>query len=289
MRPADMLDCALHVFMRALPIDAASALGVALSPLLGRRANPIADARARALFLRLEPGLAGDPVAAERRSAGLWRAIGRTFAEFAVAKRMLRAGRVTLDGADALDAACASGRPVILAFLHTGNWEITGAQMAWRYPGRMVAVVDLPQSKARAQIATATRAHLPIRICPAGTAMWRSALDHLARPGAILWLAADAQENGICGFPGFGQPLPAGGSAGKLVRLARRTRALVVPLSCERLSGARFVTRVLPPQDPAAMTQEAAIAALEAVFAPVARRLAGQWYMALMYRTEALS
>lgn len=289
MTTGDLLDYALHYLMRVLPIDACSGLGAALSPWLGRRANPVADARARALLLRLAPALAADPAATEARLAGLWRATGRTFAEFAAVGRIVRAGRARLDGVTALDEAFSSGRPVIVTFPHTGNWEVSLAQVALRHPHRLLVVVDLPKRVARARIATVTRARLPIAMVESVPGMWRHALAQLSRPGGVVFLAADGQEGGVCRFPAFGGPTPPGGSAAKLVRLARRAGALILPLHCERVEGAQFLTCVQPAYDPSILSLEEAIAVLDGCFEPIVRRLADQWYMALMYPSDHTS
>jgi KDO2-lipid IV(A) lauroyltransferase len=279
MNAAELREEVIYALMQALPVPACSALGAALSLHLGQKAHPAQDARARALLRRLYPDLQAHEI--DSRLREVWRGIGRSFAEFAALPRLETSPRSSIEGQDNLAVARATGRPVILAFVHLGNWEVAGIHMGQLYPNRIMVIVELPANRLRARVAAEAHARRPGVFVDAGPTMWRRALAHLENPDHMLWLAADGQEAGICHFPGFGTPVPATSNAGKLVRLAHKAGALIVPFYNERHAHARFTTHILPAFDPAGLSVPAALSELEARFEPAIRRLVTQWYMAI--------
>ena len=275
--------------MSALPIDLCSALGGTLSGPMGARRHPARDVNARTLISRLRPDLAAPEV--DAAVARLWRCTGRTFAEFAACHRILADGRVAIRGRPHLDAALASGRPLVATFLHTGNWELSFLQLAFLAPGQASLIFDPPSAPERAAIAFAVRRKAPWRrLLPKSPTVWRGALETLRQPGGILVTAADEDVAGRIGAPSFGRPLRLGSNLGKAARLAMRTGADILPFYCERLGGgARFATHVLPPVeavgDPARDEDVLGIIRrLDDAFTGPTLRLLDQWYMALTFR-----
>ena len=289
---AEIRDLALHYAMRALPTGLCSDLGAWLGTSLGQRGHPAADARVRELFARVRPDLVATPEAADANIRLLWRNVGRTYAEFAAIQRILPEGRVIISGAEHLDAAYADKRPLILCFVHLGNWEVLGQQVATH---RLIhrdrpftAIVMPPANRAHAHIAARRRASLPVDLVPMGRGVWHRVANCLRRPGGIVWLAADEAANGMVYAPHFGRPPRTDGNLGKIVRLAAATGARVLPMYNERLEGMRFHSHVLPamemPQGPLDEDQiKAQVTRIDAVFAPVVQRLLTQWYMAVEY------
>jgi KDO2-lipid IV(A) lauroyltransferase len=47
--------------------------------------------------------------------------------EFAVLSRLWKEGRIEVQGREHIDTMLAAGRPIVLAALHLGNWEVLGA------------------------------------------------------------------------------------------------------------------------------------------------------------------
>ncbi|WP_158811579.1 lysophospholipid acyltransferase family protein [Beijerinckia sp. L45] len=292
MTPADRIDWALHHAMTAMPSSACSALGARLAPLMGRRSNPAAHANATALFAALRPDWARDAATLEAAVDRLWDCTGRTYAEFAISHRLIRSGRVVFSGEKHLDAALASGRPVIALFLHTGNWEVSFMQLAFHAPGRAALIFDPPKQTARAAIALKVRRQAPFDLFPMSRMVWRRALGQLQKPGGVLITAADEAVNGAIGAPFFGRPQRSDGNLGKVARLALRAGAIVVPFYNERHRGARFTTHVLAPLEFAGAAEDdaavaAAVTMLNTIVTPPTLRLLDQWYMALMYRGPA--
>lgn len=270
--------------MRGLPIDTCSSLGARLAPRLGKLANPVSHDRASKLLTRL------DPLSGHRAVDRLWANVGRTFAEFAVSHRMLRAGRVAIDGEEHLTGALNSGRPVIAVFLHLGNWELAEMQLGFRAPGRVAVIVAPPASGARAAIAERVRSKVPADLLVHSRTVWRQGLAKLREPGGIFMVAADENAGGQVRGPSLGRPLRTDGNIGKAVRLALTTDALILPFYCERVAGAHLVSRYLEPLDFKGdpRDQDAVLEGVRVldstVEAPVLRLL-DQWYMALAFRS----
>ncbi len=290
MTRADLIDWGFHLALTGLPIDLCSSIGARLSNAMGRKSYPEEHHRAMRLFARLRPELASDPAACEAAVDRLWANIGRTFAEFAVSHRMLRTGRVAIDGRERLDAILGSGRPIVAVFPHLGNWELSEMQIGFRAPNRVAVIVAPPASTARADIAARVRGRVPARLLLLSPLVWREALANLRRPGGIMMIAADENTNGRVGAPSLDRPLRLDGNLGKAARLAMLTKAVVLPFYNERLGGARFVTRVLPemefegdPKDDAAVSS--AVERMDQIFSGPVLRLLDQWYMALAYDT----
>lgn len=292
MRRGDLVDYAMHHAMRALPMTVCSDLGALLSPRLAKRPHPAQHANARALFSRLRPEWAADEATLEAAADRLWANVARTFAEFAVSHRMLRAGRVAIEGRTGLEAALAAGRPIVAIFPHLGNWELSEMQFGFLAPHRGAVIVAPPADDARARIAHAVRSRAPAELLPMSRTVWKQALARLKAPGGGVMIAIDEEVRGVVMGPRLnGGPPRTDGNLGKAARLALMTGALVVPFYNERLPRARFVTHVLPAMtmagaatDPTAVAE--AVARMEDALRPPILRLIDQWYMAIYAKAE---
>ena len=292
---SELRDLCLHYVMRALPTGVCSALGAWLSTTLGQRRYPVANARARDLLGGLRPDLAATPAMLEANLHLLWRNVGRAYAEFAVISRILRAGRMPMCGRQRLDAALAGNRPLIVCFVHLGNWEVLGHQLA-SHPlitreRPVAAVVMPPVNRAHAKIAEHCRGSLPVELVSIGPHVWRNVHRTLRRPDGVIWIAADEVANGRVFAPHFGRRPRIDGNLGKIVRLAAATGALVLPTYSERTEPARFQSHILPlleiPQGQ--LTDEMVreqVMRIDAIFAPIVRRLLTQWYMAVEFSAD---
>jgi Kdo2-lipid IVA lauroyltransferase/acyltransferase len=280
-------DLGLHYAMRALPIDVCSDLGARLGLSIGRRGHPLAEARSRLILAQLRPEL-DDPANLEAALTQLWQNVGRSYAEFSVLRRIVREGRVTQSDPALLHSAIADQRPLILCFLHLGNWEVLGQQIAQLLPGRIGAIVLPPANRAHSFIARHRRRHLPMDFFEVDRHVWRVAALRLRQPGGVLWLAADEAHDGRVFAPFFGRAPVTDGNLGRMIRLASTTGARILPIYLERMPGVRFLIHTLPQidvvadhRDPAALL--ATIVQLDAQLDPIVRRLAEQWYMAIEF------
>jgi KDO2-lipid IV(A) lauroyltransferase len=291
MSLAELRDLILYRFMRSLPVSAVSRMGATLGQILGRRAHPAADARVVAAIRHLRSDLALDPRSLEAAQTRLWANVGRVYAEFCVLHKIVPEGRVTIDDPGTFDAVLADGRPVIVPFVHLGNWETMTIQIVDRAPGRLGGLANpLPSNRVRAQVAAMQRGRLGADVMTIDGNVWRRAVQHLEQPGGILFVAADEQAEDHVSPPSFGRALDSRGNLGKIVRIAARTGAIVLPLYSERLAGATFVTHVLPPLEflrklkISAEEQLQHVTHLDALYAPAILRLIDQWFGLLEYR-----
>ena len=285
-------DRSLHLLLSGMPVEGCSALGARLAPALGKKANPADHARAMATFAHLRPELGSDPVACEAAVDRLWANIGRTFAEFAVSHRMIESGLVSIDHEARLDEVLNSGRPVVAIFPHLGNWEISEMQIGFKAPNRGAVIVAPPTSPARAAIAERIRRRTPGELLVMSPLVWRQAYAKLKQPGGGIMLAIDEHVARRVGAPSFGRGLRTDCNLAKAVRLALRAGAIILPFHCERLAGARLVTRILPVIDPQGDPRDEA-AVLE-IAGELDRRMAAailplleQWYMALKFQPQS--
>jgi KDO2-lipid IV(A) lauroyltransferase len=291
MSLAELRDLTLYRVMRSLPVAAVSRMGAALGEILGRRAHPAADARVVAALRHLRSDLALNLNALEAAQTRLWANVGRVYAEFCVLHKIVPQGRVTIDDPGTFDAVLGDGRPVIVPFVHLGNWETMTIQIVDRAPGRLGGLANpMPSNRVRAQVAALQRGRLGANVMTIGGNVWRRAVEHLEKPGGILFVAADTQVEGRGSTPFHGRTLDPRGNLDKIVRIAARTGAVVLPLYSERLAGAKFVTHVLPPLEfPRKLKlsveeQLHHVAHLDALFGPAILRLIDQWFGLLEYR-----
>jgi KDO2-lipid IV(A) lauroyltransferase len=289
MSMAELRDLSLYRVMRSLPVSVVSRLGAALGQILGRRAHPAADTRVAAALRHLRSDLAFDPKALDAARTRLWANVGRVYAEFCVLHKIVPEGRVTLDEPGTFDAVLADGRPVIVPFVHVGNWETMTIQIVDRAPGRLGALANpLPRNRVRAQVAALQRGRTGANIMTIDGNVWRRAMQHLEQPGGILFVAADTRAQDQVSTPSG--VLDSQSNLGKIVRIAARTGAIVLPLYSERLDGATFVTHVLPPLEfprklkISAEEQRHHVVRLDALFSPAILRLIDQWFGLLEYR-----
>jgi KDO2-lipid IV(A) lauroyltransferase len=288
---AELRDLGLYRIMRSLPVSVVSRIGATLGQILGRRAHPAADARVAAALRHLRSDVARDPNMLEAAQTRFWANVGRVYAEFCVLHKLVPEGRVTMDDRGTFDAVLKDGRPVIVPFVHLGNWETITIQIVDQAPGRLGGLANpLPSNRVRAQIAAMQRGRLGADVMTIGGNVWRRAVEHLEQRGGILFVASDEQAGDHVSTPSFGRALDSQGNLGKVVRIAARTGAIVLPLYSERLAGATLVTHVLPPLEfprklkISAEEQLQHVAHLDSLFGPAILRLIDQWFGLLEYR-----
>ena len=281
--------------MRALPTGPCSDLGAWCGTALGQRGYPAADSRIRALLAQLRPDLAATPESLAASLRLIWQNIGRTYAEFAAVERIVPEGRAILIDPHRLDEAYADDRPLILCFFHLGNWEVLARQVIIHPSidrGRPFTAVTMPPSnRAHAFIAARRRSSLPVNLVPMNRRVWHSVTECLRRPRGIVWLAGDESANGRVFAPHFGRKVRLDGNLGKIVRLAAATGARVLPMYNERIGTTHFQSHILPmievPQGRLSDEQiEAHVMRIDAVFAPIVKRLLTQWYMAVDFSLD---
>ena len=234
--------------LRCLPPSAVSTIGARLHPWLFTHPSP--DKRQERLIAfskRVYPRL----TVAQRTAwaEGHLRAMGRVRAEIALPARYLDSADLQVEGMAHVDAARSTGRPLIIPFVHLGNWKITvAALMARGVPGVQIA---LPEADLRsARIVTDFRRRFGIETLAPGYRGAAGALRAL-RAGQALFLAIDELHRARVNAPRLGRTgVGADGNLSIAARLSLATNALIVPAFTLRRHGVRLVLHVLAPIDP---------------------------------------
>ncbi|RAI59625.1 lysophospholipid acyltransferase family protein [Roseicella frigidaeris] len=274
--------------MRHLPTPAGQALAGAIARHVAPRLYPRLDAMARAAVPRLRPDLAPDAAV-----AALWDATTRTACEVPCYIRLHDEGRVTMRGEAALLALHRDRRPVILAGLHLGNWEILG--LAAHRLDIPVAVVHDPPPAAefRGQLLVRERLRAGARLLPLGREATWPALRAVREGREILYMLVDEVTEGRVMAPRLGRAAPLGGNLVQAVKLARLAGAAILPAYALRLPGPagdpRFEACFLPPIEVPRTADRAAdvaagTAALDAAITPAVLRHLEQWFPLLYWR-----
>jgi KDO2-lipid IV(A) lauroyltransferase len=192
--------------------------------------------------------------------------------------------RTRLDGIEHLHAAVRSGKGVVLALPHMGNWEIAGLRAADE-DARVLAVAEELGNERIVEWFIAMRRMMSIDVVIArkGGTVTRDLLQRL-REGGVIALLCDRDIKGT-GVPVefFGEEttLPAGPIA-----LADRTGAILLPVGTYFAKGAGHVFEVNEPLEiPELEDQDERIAAgvrrLAGVVEDVIRRAPEQWHLIL--------
>lgn len=226
--------------MRALPIDAASALGGWLARHIGPRLG--ISARARHNLCAALPEL--PPAEVERVVRGMWDNLGRVAAEYPHLPRIRvfpPDGRVETIGIEHLDRAIAAGRRAIIFGGHLGNWEI--AALAAGQKGIDVAQVYRAANNKLVDGMIARFRGTGSEFIPKGRVASRQALAVLRR-GAHLTLLVDQKLNDGIAVQFFGRDAM---TAPALALLALHFDCAVLPARVERLEGAHFRLTIHPP------------------------------------------
>jgi KDO2-lipid IV(A) lauroyltransferase len=276
---------ALHYLFRLLPIDAGSNFG-AFWAFYTPRMYPESDARARRNLAVLRPDLEID--AAMRT---LWRNISRTVAEYSVVDRLWDAGRIRVEGADAMHAARAAGKPILVCEIHLGNWEamcvgairsgIGGSGIYLPVPNRFD---DWLMRKARARCQAGQVA--------AGPNALRTAMRFLQENHEAFLIPIDEELRGRVQAPAFGRVLHSNSNIAYAARLAAATNAAIFIGYCLREGdAAQFKVGFLPVVTVASGDRhgdaETNMQRLNDVIEPLIRAHLDQWFFLLDLELES--
>ena len=282
-----LLNSALHSGMRFLPTDWCSDFGALASKLSPRR-FPDSDARARRLWKTLRPEAASDVDAAVTR---IWRNAGRTMAEYSVLGRLFAEGRVETEGMEYLQAERAAGRPILIAALHLGNWEIIGVTgTALGFPG--AGFFELQENRFDRRIADKVRRRYGADLVRPSRTAARQALRILAEKKLCFVIHVDEIFEGRVSAPAFGRPRKLEGNITHIARLARMTDANILPVYVLRVGDAARFKLVVEPPIKAIRSEDrdadlvATVAAIERSIEPIIKAHLDQWFYALDFDFE---
>jgi len=229
-------------FFRLLGLESASAAGGFLGREILYR-TPISD-RARANLRAAYPEMGRDDIEATIRE--MWDNLGRTIAEYAYLDRLTVRGtnpRVALAGLEHVDAALASGKPIVFVSGHFANWEVLPVAAA-QYGVEGGAVYRPVNNPFVDRWMVRQRMHNGPKEQISKGAQGTRRIFTLLRAHKAIFLLVDQKTNEGLAVPFFGRdamttPVPAA--------LALKLDAILLPVRNERLEGTRFRTTVGPP------------------------------------------
>ena len=180
---------------------------------------------------------------------GMWNNLGRVMAEYAHLDSLRWDGpspRVTLSGTEHLEDAKARGKGMLFVSGHFANWEVMPS-VAREYGFSGGSVVRPPNNPYVSRWMERLRARNGLQEqIPKGAQGTRRTFSLLRRGDVICLLVDQRTSEGIqvpfFGRPAFTTPAPAA--------LALKLGAVIVPVSIERVNGARFHLRVFPIIEP---------------------------------------
>lgn len=274
------LNAAVHRGLAALPIDACSAFGAAMAATSPFRYAQ-SDARARRNWRIIRPHQA-DAASVDAAMRNLWRSVSRTMAEFSVLHRLWPAGRIAVEGLEYLTAVRDAGKPILVAILHLGNWEVvpvTGIALGYHGSG----IYEPPENRFDHRIAAKAREKFGARLYAGSDAM-PAALRALKEKQAPFIIFVDECVGDHVFAPAFGRSLPPAGNIAYAARLARMTGAAIIPAFCVRQGDrAQFKVVIRPPVEiqhtaDKADDLSANVGRINAVIEPIIREHLDQWY-----------
>ena len=279
-----MVKTAVHYGLRLLPVDWCSAIGA-----MGGKTAPArykkSDERARRVFRALRPE-AADPVWLDAAMQRLWRNIGRTMAEYSIMDRLWHKGRIDAEGLEHVEAAKATGRPIIVVGLHLGNWELMGPALV--FSGHPTSAIYLkPDNPFEHRIVINVRNRYGMGLVEPTSEGTRKALRILQKNQEIFGIYIDEFIRNRVHAPAFGRKLQITGNIAYTARLAQMTNALVIPSYCLRIGdAARFRVTFLPPLDMADTGDRDSdmlenIRRMDTVIEPLVKANLDQWYYVL--------
>jgi len=200
-----------------------------------RVADLLSDAH-RMLSPRRRAAVEGNlrAIVGRRDVAGLasevFRNYGRFLFEFLRGPEVPELG-FEIEGREIFDRARARGRGVVLAIVHTGNWNLAGARLAAAGGTRLHAVAGTQLLKAWTRELRSRQERIGVSIVPADAAGFRAMPKALARNEVVVLLVdGNVFRRGVqVPFCGHRVEMPVGPA-----RLAARTGAALLPGFCVR-------------------------------------------------------
>ena len=262
--------------LRLLPTDVASALGGALFRALG----PLTRAhRTAALGLKLAmPDR--DAASRQRILSDQWDNFGRYVFEFPLTHRLTPAGgRVEIEGFERLKAVAASGRPAVLISGHFSQFEVMAAVIVAAGVNCNVTYRAANNPYIDRRIIDSRKRYGVKLLAAKGGEGARDLIESL-RDGISIAILNDQRYDAGLASRFFGRPVMTNPAA---ARLALRFAAPIVPMSIERLRGARYRCRIhpsitVPETGDKAADVEQGVAAINAFIEARVRERPGEWW-----------
>lgn len=281
-RIADYLEIAGHFALGCLPISACSGIGCVLGRILGPRHQDV-NQRLRDNIMRLRPDITSKKQlnAMIKRS---WGNYGRVMAEYSVLHRIWRSNRVQTIGDENVTHALKSTRPIIVIFLHLGNWEAIGPRCLELMGERFVQVYQMIDDKNKLYLANKVRHVYANHLIP-NTPNAAKKIYNKLKEGYTVSLAVDEFIHNQLNTPSFGRPINLSSNLAYAVRFAQLTNAVLLPIYSTRTTGARFSLHIEAPvffdfNKANRQTLSEMVTELDQRIDPIIRQHIDQWYYA---------
>ena len=239
--PARLFEFFIDGLWRLLPLDVASGFGAFLARIIALR-FPRTTAATRGTLRSINPAYSEQEL--DGLLSRMWQSIGRVWAESLIVDRLVK-HRLNINGMEHLISAKNSNRPIIVLFIHTGNWElITPVLVANNLLPH--APVEVQRRKLFDDLVTKKRKAYGLVVIPPTLAGTRKIFQCLER-GHTLCLAIDEYKDDKVLGPLFGRKLPGPNNLEFALRLAKKFTAIMLPMHVSRPSGVNFELHISPP------------------------------------------
>ena len=276
-------EIAFHYMLRCFPIYICSGIGYMFGRLLGPRHRNVTQ-RLRNNIIHLRPDLVSKKQI-DSMVARSWGNYGRVMAEFSVFNRICNSNQTQIIGLDHLLSAQASQRPVIIMFLHLGNWEIVGPKLKAFVNEQVLQIYQMIDDKTKLYIAEKVRRPYAKYLMPNTPNMAKKIYNKLME-GYTVFMAVDEFINNKLPVPSFGRPLDLSNNLAFAVRFAKLSNAVLCPVYAVRTKGSQFEINIKPPvafdfSDDSKEKLYDMVAQLDSLIEPIIRQHIDQWHYAM--------
>lgn len=267
---------AMYVLMRLLPVSAGSALGGWLGSRVAPRQMPVRAARAARNLDLLRPDLTLDQKRAILRQR--WNNMGRFAAEMPSMDRLLTDRHFTIEDEAGYHQATSGPQPIIFVSLHIAHWDLIAYHRKTQLDRPIIGVHQLPDNPQQARMLSKARALYVDDALEKGENAARRILRHLTKVDrAQAYILLDERIDRQVSFPTLGRPIGPQGNVSIALRLAKASRAQIMPIYLIRSGGSHFTLKWHPPLDPIALGEAATFAALDDYLGRAALAHLDQW------------
>jgi KDO2-lipid IV(A) lauroyltransferase len=231
----------LFALLRLLPLDTASNLGAWVGRTIGpyMKAHQYARLNLRLIFPEISQAAHQDIL------RQMWEHLGRVLFEFPFVSTRTMSKRMEIIGAEHVQEAIASGKPVILFSGHIGNWELC-AKTAYLLGHPLILIYRPTNNPWVDKLIHFVRGKFYAGMFAKGQS-GAIRISKAIKMGVPVGVLMDQKMNNGIAVPFLGYPAM---TAHAMAQYALRYDALILPGRVIRKEGARFQSIIYPPLEP---------------------------------------